>query len=59
MTLLWMGILRLQELFNRSNMYRVIPLIFPRSNFKLKRLDSLLSYPSSIFGSERLEEGKN
>lgn len=36
------------------NEYKVIPLIFPRSNFKLGKLDGLLSYPLSIFSSKNL-----
>ncbi len=37
------------------NEYRVIPLIFPRSNFDIERLDGLLSYPLSIFSSKNLK----
>ncbi len=37
------------------NEYKIIPLIFPRSNFKLKRLDRLLSYPLSVFSSKNLK----
>ena len=36
------------------NEYRIFPLIFPRKNFKLERLDSLLSYPLSVFNSKNL-----
>ena len=36
------------------NEYRIVPLIFPRSNFDLNRLDGMLSYPLSIFGSKDL-----
>ena len=36
------------------NRYRIVPLIFPRSNFKIGRLDGMLSYPLSIFGSKNL-----
>jgi len=38
------------------NEYRIVPLIFPRSNFKINRLDGMLSYPLSIFSSKRLKE---
>jgi len=38
--------------------YRVVPLIFPRSNFDIGRLDGLLSYPLDIFGSKNLNEEK-
>ena len=38
------------------NEYRIVPLIFPRSNFDINRLDGMLSYPLSIFGSKSLEE---
>ncbi len=38
------------------NEYRIIPLIFPRNNFKLKRLDELLSYPLNIFTSKNLKK---
>jgi hypothetical protein len=38
------------------NEYRVVPLIFPRSNFDIDRLDGMLSYPLSIFGSKSLED---
>ncbi len=38
------------------NEYRVVPLIFPRSNFKLERLDGLLSYPLSIFSNNLNKE---
>ena len=34
------------------NEYRIVPLIFPRSNFRMERLNSLLSYPLSIFNSK-------
>ena len=40
------------------NEYRIVPLIFPRSNFDLERLDGLLSYPLSIFDSKSLDEEK-
>ena len=36
------------------NRYRIVPLIFPRSNFRMERLDSLLSYPLSVFNSKNL-----
>jgi hypothetical protein len=36
--------------------YRIVPLIFSRSNFDLGRLDGILSYPLSIFGSKSLED---
>ena len=36
--------------------YRIIPLIFPRSNFDFERLDGMLSYPLSIFDSKSLDE---
>jgi len=38
------------------NEYRIIPLIFPRNNFRMEKLDSLLSYPLSIFNSKNLKE---
>ena len=38
------------------NEYRIVPLIFPRSNFNIGRLDGILSYPLSIFGSKMLEK---
>ena len=38
------------------NEYRVVPLIFPRSNFDIQRLDGMLSYPLSIFSSKNLNE---
>ena len=40
------------------NRYGIVPLIFPRSNFKIGRLNGLLSYPLSIFGSKNLSEEK-
>jgi hypothetical protein len=40
------------------NEYRVVPLIFPRSNFDISRLDGMLSYPLSIFDSKNLDEEK-
>jgi hypothetical protein len=40
------------------NEYRVVPLIFPRSNFHIERLDGMLSYPLSIFNSKSLDEEK-
>jgi len=36
------------------NRYRIVPLIFPRSNFRMERLDGPLSYPLSIFNSKNL-----
>lgn len=38
------------------NEYRIVPLIFPRNNFDVERLDGLLSYPLSIFDSKNLYE---
>jgi len=38
--------------------YRVVPLIFPRNNFDIGRLDGMLSYPLDIFGSKSLSEEK-
>ncbi len=38
------------------NEYKIVPLIFPRSNFRLERLDGLLSYPLSIFSSKSLKK---
>jgi hypothetical protein len=38
------------------NEYRVVPLIFPRCNFDIERLDGMLSYPLSIFDSKNLYE---
>ena len=40
------------------NEYRIVPLIFPRNNFDINRLDGLLSYPLSIFNSKSLNEEK-
>ena len=40
------------------NRYRIVPLIFPRCNFKIGRLDGMLNYPLSIFGSKSLNEEK-
>jgi len=40
------------------NEYRVVPLIFPRKNFDIDRLNGMLSYPLSIFGSKSLDEEK-
>lgn len=41
------------------NEYGVIPLIFPRSNFKPEKLEGMLSYPLTIFNSSNLEREKN
>ena len=38
------------------NEYRIVPLIFPRSNFDVERLNGMLSYPLSIFSSKLKEE---
>ena len=38
------------------NEYKIIPLIFPRSNFRMERLDGLLSYPLIIFDSKNLKK---
>ena len=40
------------------NEYKIIPLIFPRKNFRMERLDGLLSYPLSIFNSKNFEKGR-
>ncbi len=40
------------------NKYIIVLLIFPRNNFKLRRLDRLLSYPLSIFNSRKLKKQK-
>ena len=40
------------------NEYRIVPLIFPCSNFNLSRLDGMLSYPLSIFDSKDLNREK-
>jgi len=40
------------------NEYKIVPLIFPRSNFNLSRLDGMLSYPLDIFSSKSLKEEK-
>ena len=40
------------------NEYRVVPLIFPRSNFNMYKLDGMLSYPLSVFDSKSLEKEK-
>jgi len=37
------------------NEYRIVPLIFPRNNFNINRLDGILSYPLSIFSSKNLK----
>ena len=37
------------------NEYGIVPLIFPRSNFRMERLDGLLSYPLNIFNSKNLK----
>ena len=39
------------------NEYRIVPLIFPRKNFDIERLDGLLSYPLSIFSFKNLKKG--
>ena len=38
------------------NEYRIVPLIFPRNNFDINKLDGMLSYPLDIFGSNLEEE---
>ncbi len=38
------------------NEYGVVPLIFPRNNFDINRLDGMLSYPLSIFSSRNLKK---
>jgi len=38
------------------NEYRVVPLILPRCNFDIDKLDGMLSYPLSIFSSKLNEE---
>jgi hypothetical protein len=38
------------------NEYRIVPLIFPRKNFRMERLDGLLSYPLSVFSSKNLKK---
>ena len=40
------------------NEYMIVPLIFPRNNFDINRLDGLLSYPLSIFNSKNLNKEK-
>ncbi len=40
--------------------YKIVPLIFPKSNFKLKRGLNSLSYPLQIFHNSKIEkESKN
>jgi hypothetical protein len=41
------------------NKYKVVPVIFPRKNFNGDRLDGLLSYPLSIFGSKSVDKEKS
>ena len=36
--------------------YKIVPLIFPRSNFNLSRLDGMLSYPLDIFTKSLKDE---
>ena len=36
------------------NEYKIVPLIFPRKNFRMEKLDGLLSYPLTIFNSKNL-----
>jgi hypothetical protein len=38
------------------NEYKIIPLIFPRKNFDLSRLNRMLSYPLSIFSSKNMKK---
>ena len=40
------------------NEYGIVPLIFPRSNFRMERLDGLLSYPLSFFSKNLMRERK-
>ena len=37
------------------NEYKIVPLIFPRRNIDIERLDGLLSYPLSVFSSKNLK----
>ncbi|MDP3066487.1 MAG: transposase [Methanobacteriaceae archaeon] len=36
--------------------YQIIPLIFPKSNFKLKRALNSVSYPIQIFRNSKIED---
>ena len=38
--------------------FKVIPAIFPRKDFKMEKLDGMLSYPLSIFNRSNLEKEK-
>ncbi len=38
--------------------YGVVPLIIPRKNFSLERLEGLISYPLFIFNSKNVEKEK-
>jgi len=40
------------------NEYRIVPLIFPKSNFNMNKLDGMLSYPLSVFNSKSLHKEK-
>jgi hypothetical protein len=38
--------------------FKVVPLIFPKKNFKMNKLTGMISYPLSIFGKSDLEKNK-
>ncbi|RJS84358.1 IS5/IS1182 family transposase, partial [Methanophagales archaeon] len=38
--------------------FKLIPVIFPRKNFKMEKLMAMLSYPLSIFNRSYLEKEK-
>lgn len=38
--------------------FKIIPVIFPRNNFKMEKLMGMLSYPLSIFQPFQSREGK-
>ena len=38
--------------------FKVIPAIFPRKDFKIEKLDGMLSYPLSIFNRSNPEKEK-
>jgi hypothetical protein len=38
--------------------FKVVPLIFPKKNFKMNKLSGMISYPLSIFGKSDLKKNK-
>jgi transposase len=38
--------------------FKIVPLIFPKKNFKMNKLTGIISYPLSIFGKSDLEKNK-